>query len=86
MSDYKENDGIVVLMDEEGIEHEFVLITGLEIGSAHYVLLAEDEESDDVFAFSVEESDDGEILVPVESDEELELIEETYDQLFPDND
>lgn len=86
MSEYIENDDIVVLMDDEGIEHEFVLVAGLEIGSTHYVLLGESEESEDVFAFCVEESDDGDILVPVESDEELQQIEEAYDQMFPEDD
>jgi len=85
MSDYNENDGLVVLMDEEGIEHEFVLIEGIEIGENQYVLLAESEESDDVFAFRVEESDEGPILIPIESDEELQQIDEAYDQLFPED-
>jgi uncharacterized protein YrzB (UPF0473 family) len=34
-----------------------------------------------MFAFRIEEDEDGELLVPVEEDNEIEMIQKIYDEL-----
>ena len=73
----------IILMDEDGVEREFELVISFDIKDKTYALLAESEESDDVFPFIIEEDENGEMtLLPVEADAEFELISETYDQIM----
>ncbi|MEG2642686.1 MAG: DUF1292 domain-containing protein, partial [Eubacterium sp.] len=62
---------------------EFELVISFDIKDKTYALLAESEDSDDVFPFIIEEDENGEMtLLPVEDDAEFELISETYDQIM----
>ncbi|MEG1433608.1 MULTISPECIES: DUF1292 domain-containing protein [Eubacterium] len=73
----------IILMDEDGVEREFELVISFDIKDKTYALLAESEDSDDVFPFIIEEDENGEMtLLPVEDDAEFELISETYDQIM----
>lgn len=76
----------LLLLDENGEETEFEVITKLDIEEKEYFLLSpmnEDEEV--VIAMKViKDENDEEILVPVESDFEIEMIEEAYATLFAD--
>ena len=54
----------IILEDENGVAREFDLEVSFPLGEKTYVLLTEGEESDDVFAFFIDEDEDGEILVP----------------------
>ena len=73
----------IVLLDENNEEREFELVCSFDIGEKHYALLAEDEDSDDVFPFEIiEDENEGMTLVPIESDEEFALIQETYEQIM----
>lgn len=80
-------DNKVTLLDEDGVERVFELVISFDIEDKTYVLLAEDEESDDVFPFVIREDENGEeTLYPVESEEEFALIEQTYEQLMEEED
>ncbi|MPQ43102.1 DUF1292 domain-containing protein [Clostridium tarantellae] len=73
----------IVLMDEEGVETEFTVVTKLDMEENEYFLLSPIGEDDVVIAMKVVVDEDGnEILAPVESDFELEMIEEAYATLF----
>ncbi len=77
----------VVLLDENGQENEFELVMSFDVEDKTYVLLAPDEESEDVYAFVIEEDENGEeVLMPVEDEEEFALVEETYAQLAEEDD
>lgn len=77
----------ITLLDDEGVEREFELVISFDIDDKTYVLLSENEESDDVFPFVIKEDENGEeTLFPVESEEEFALIEETYEQLMEEDD
>lgn len=77
----------IVLLDDEGMEQEFELVVSFDVGDKRYVLLAENEESDDVFPFAIVEDENGEeVLFPVEDEEEFKLIQEAYDSLMDDED
>lgn len=75
-------DNKIILLDENGEEKEFELVMTFDVEDKTYVLLAEDEESDDVFPFYIGTDENGEdILLPVEEDE-FELVESTYNQIM----
>lgn len=76
----------IVLLDENGQETEFDVVTKLDIEENEYFLLSPVDEDDDVvIAMKVVQDENGEeMLSPVESDFELEMIEEAYATLFAD--
>lgn len=80
-------DNKITLLDEDGVERVFELVISFDIEDKTYVLLAENEESEDVFPFVIREDENGEeTLYPVESEEEFALIEQTYEQLMEEED
>lgn len=66
----------IVLVDEDGTEHEFVVLEYLEIEDQFYaVLLPEDDPEGEAFIFKVEVDESGEeFLMDIEDDEEFERI------------
>ncbi|MBF7095771.1 DUF1292 domain-containing protein [Alkalibacter mobilis] len=77
-----EHENTIFLVDDNGEEIEFEIIVTLEYKGAEYALLKKPhDEEDDMFAFRIEEDEEGEILMPVEDDEEIAAIQEIYDQL-----
>ena len=73
----------IVLVDEEGIETTFNVVTKLDIEEKEYFLLSPEGEEDVVIAMQVVQDEDGEeTLAPVENDFEIEMIEESYATLF----
>ena len=66
----------IVLVDEEGIETTFNVVTKLDIEEKEYFLLSPEGEEDVVIAMQVVQDEDGEeTLAPVENDFEIEMIE-----------
>lgn len=76
----------IVLIDENGEEREFEMVVSMDLEGKTYVLLSENEESDDVYPFVITEDEEGEVLMPVESEEEFAMIEEAYEQLMEEED
>ncbi|QSX08662.1 DUF1292 domain-containing protein [Alkalibacter rhizosphaerae] len=78
-----EHEDTIFLVDEEtGEEMEFEIIVTLEHEGTEYALLKKaEDDSDDMFAFRIEEDEEGEVLMPVEDDAELDLIQKIYDEL-----
>lgn len=76
----------ITLLDENGEEVEFDMIATFDIGDKTYTLLSPDEDSDDVYPFRVSEDEEGEVLIPIEDEEELAEIEEVYIQLCEEED
>lgn len=73
----------IVLVDEEGIETTFNVVTKLDIEEKEYFLLSPEGEEDVVIAMQVVQDEDGEeTLAPVENDFEIKMIEEAYATLF----
>ncbi|EPY6472811.1 DUF1292 domain-containing protein [Clostridium sporogenes] len=74
----------ITLTDEEGKETEFEVITKLDIEDKEYVVVVpKDEEVDEAIALRIDNNDKGEeILVPVEEDEEFNMVAEAYELLF----
>ena len=76
----------LLLLDENGEETEFEVITKLDIEENEYFLLSPMNEDEEVVRAMkvIKDENDEEILVPVESDFEIEMIEEAYATLFAD--
>ncbi|EJP6470838.1 DUF1292 domain-containing protein [Clostridium botulinum] len=74
----------ITLTDEEGKETEFEVITKLDIEDKEYVVVVpKDEEVDDAIALRIDNNaNDEEVLVPVEEDEEFNMVAEAYELLF----
>ncbi|MFR5264008.1 DUF1292 domain-containing protein [Clostridium sp.] len=73
----------IVLMDEEGNEVEFRVVTKLDIEDDEYFILSPSEDDEVVVAMKVVEDEEGnEGLVPVENDFEIEMIEEAYSTIM----
>jgi uncharacterized protein YrzB (UPF0473 family) len=83
-----------VFVDEKGDEvlyEEVMKIDGEEAFGKQYILLTEagipEDEEAEVFAYSYIENEDGTVgeLTEVESDEEWEMIEATFDTLMEED-
>lgn len=74
----------IVLMDEEGTEVSFEVVTYLEIEGSEFVLVTpEDMDTDDVIAMRIVKDEDGsEGLEPVDNEVELAMIEEAYSAIM----
>lgn len=78
----EENTEKILLVGDDGIEKEFEVVVSFDIEEKTYVLLSENEDSDDVYPFVITEDEDGEVLMPVEDEAEFALIEAAYDELM----
>lgn len=72
----------ITLTDEEGNEVDFTVETKLDIeGNEYLIVVGEGEE--DAIALKITKDEDGsEVFVPVEDENEFELISEAYATLF----
>lgn len=78
----EEEDGIVVLLDDEGNECSFEHLDTFELNGEVYVVLlpADDEEADEVLIFRVGsyEDSDEEALFPIDDPAELDMAFEEF--------
>ena len=79
----REHEDVVVLLDEEGNEFEFLVIDVIEVDGAEYAILlpAAEEEEPAAEVLRIEVEDGKEILVQVEDDEEWERVAEAWSEL-----
>ena len=89
---FEEEYPVLVLVDEEGIEHEFELLAELEIESETYRVLVpfideediedDEEEELEVIILKVVFDEDGtEFLADIEDDEEWEKVADAWQEL-----
>ncbi|NMB00173.1 MAG: DUF1292 domain-containing protein [Firmicutes bacterium] len=66
----------IVLVDEDGTEHEFTVLEYLEVDDQFYaVLLPEEDPEGEAFIFKVEVDENGEeFLMDIEDDEEFDRV------------
>ncbi len=89
MSDEFETD-LLVLMDDEGVEHEFEIVDEIDTDDSHYIALiptAQDPQSlvDDAetyYIFEVVEEDGEEQLMELEDDETLMKVDAIFQERF----
>jgi len=82
---FNEGEEPIILVDEEGGEHEFYLIDTLTVADAQYVVLApaeEDEENEgEVVILKIAVDEEGnEVFSEIEDDEEWELVADAWEE------
>ncbi|MCY0877758.1 MAG: Holliday junction resolvase RuvX [Firmicutes bacterium] len=85
----EEEDEIITLTDDEGQEHEFVVVDVIEVSSKEYAILLpidsdEDEEAEAVILRLEKDADGDDVLVDIESEEEWEHVAQAYEELLDD--
>lgn len=78
---------IIYITDDDGNEEEFEVVMEFEMEGSDqkYMMIVpmdSDEESDEVYAFRYEEEGDDIKLYPIEDEEEWNMVEETFNTLF----
>ena len=91
LEDGFEDDEIIILEDEEGNEHEFLIAETFDVEDGVYaVLVSAGGTSDEGFIFRVEQKEeDGEPyldFVAIEDDEEWKKVEQVYNTLTDEED
>lgn len=78
-----EQEEIITLTDDEGNEHEFVLIDVLKVEDSEYaILLPSEEENDEGIILKIIEGEDGgELLVEIDDDEEWEKVAAAWNEM-----
>lgn len=85
-----DNEEKIVLVDEEGEEHEFILIDMLEVDGAEYAILEPldmDVEDAEAIILKVTKDENGEdILSDIEDDEEWEKVADKWQEMIENDD
>ena len=72
-------DETIVLINENGEEVEYFIDDEFEFEGQKYVVLAENEDSDDALLFKIElDEDDEVVLAEVDDDDEFERVSKFY--------
>jgi len=77
-----EQDEVITLIDEEGAEHDFMVIDIIEVdGSEYAILLPVEEDGEEAIILKITYDDDGnELLVDIEEDEEWEKVADAWEE------
>ncbi|MFW0861607.1 MAG: DUF1292 domain-containing protein [Dethiobacter sp.] len=81
------NDDVVKLLDEEGQEHSFIVLTTIELNQNKYAIMipVEDELSEldeqEAIVFRIDENDGEQMLTVVEEGDEWEAVAEAWEKL-----
>ncbi|MDB5084512.1 MAG: hypothetical protein JWN30_1398 [Bacilli bacterium] len=81
--EHEEEQEIVVLTDDEGVDHEFLVVDVMEVENRNYAILVpnEDDEGEGVI-LRIESDEDGEeYLVDIEDDQEWQKVVAAYESL-----
>ncbi|ATW23975.1 DUF1292 domain-containing protein [Candidatus Formimonas warabiya] len=84
----------VVLLDEDGEEHEFEVLDIIEVDGSEYAVLfpieegeGEQEEIEEAIILKIGTDENGEeVLYEIEDDEEWEKVADAYDSMMEDED
>ncbi|KKY00021.1 MULTISPECIES: DUF1292 domain-containing protein [Paraclostridium] len=77
-------ENIVNLIDQDGNEIQFEIILTLEAEGKEYAILMplEDNEAEEALIFRIDTDEEGDILTPLENDEEYETVVAVYNTLM----
>lgn len=73
----------VILVDEDGVEHEFLYLDLIECDGSEYVILepAEEEEEPEAIILKITKDENGEeLLVDIEDDDEWEKVADLWQE------
>lgn len=81
----KDNENIITLKDENGVDTNFEVIATLEVNDSEYtILLPLDGESEDAVIFKIIEENGEPILEYVVNDEEFDTVAAAYQEMSDD--
>ncbi|AUN13431.1 hypothetical protein UPF0473 [[Clostridium] sordellii] len=77
-------ENIVNLIDQDGNEIQFEIILTLEAEGKEYAILMplDDNEAEEALIFRIDSDEEGDILTPLENDEEYETVVAVYNTLM----
>ncbi|CEN76009.1 hypothetical protein UPF0473 [[Clostridium] sordellii] len=77
-------ENIVNLIDQDGNEIQFEIILTLEAEGKEYAILMplDDNEAEEALIFRIGSDEEGDILTPLENDEEYETVVAVYNTLM----
>jgi putative Holliday junction resolvase len=86
----EEEEEIITLTDEDGNEHEFVVVDVIEVDSREYAILLpidteEDEEAEAVILRLEKDGDGDDVLVDIDSEQEWEKVAQAYEELLDED-
>lgn len=84
MTDNWEDDAQLILEDEEGNEHEFMLIDRFVLDENEYVILQHADEDEQIILKLSTDEDGEEYLSEIEDDEEWECVADAYQEINQD--
>ncbi|URZ00854.1 DUF1292 domain-containing protein [Clostridium felsineum] len=78
----------ITLIDEDGIERKFQVVTKMDIENKEYVVVVPEEAEDsEAIILRIDKDDNNEdVLVSVEDDDEFNMVSEAYETLFSEDD
>lgn len=88
---HDEADEIIMLLDEEGNEHEFALLDVIEVDGNEYAILipageGEDDEADEAVILRMEQDESGnESLVDIEDEDEFNRVAAAWEELLEED-
>ena len=81
---------IVILTDEEGLEHQFIIVDMVEVETGVYAMLmplqVESEDEDYYVIMKVVHEDGEDVLMTIEDDEEYESVSKVIEELHNEED
>lgn len=85
-----DNEEKIVLVDEDGAEHEFIIIDVLDVDGEEYAILQpldENAEDSEAIILKLGKDENGEdILYDIEDDEEWEKVADRWQELIEEDD
>lgn len=80
---------VITLIDEEGIEQDFVIVDVIDVDEQRYAILVpqeDDQEDAEARILRIDVNDNGEeVLVDIEDDDEFDRVIEALDELDDDD-
>lgn len=79
-----QEENIISLIDEEGKEAKFEIVLSLEAEGKEYAILLplEDEVCDEALIFRIDTDENGDVLVPLEDEDEYQIVVDVYNTLM----
>jgi uncharacterized protein YrzB (UPF0473 family) len=85
-NDHNHEETVVTFTDENGVEHDFILVYTFETERGEYaVLLKKDEPDADGILLKIIEEDGEEFFVDIEDDEEWSFASNIYEGILAEN-
>ncbi|MCY0882172.1 MAG: Holliday junction resolvase RuvX [Firmicutes bacterium] len=87
----EDEDEIITLTDENGKEHEFVVVDVIEVEEKEYAILLpidteEEEEAEAVILRLEKDAEGDDVLVDIDDDQEWEKVAQAYEELLDEDD